>query len=133
MRMTRAALRAQAHDETQLIHEDTDADTSRDDSGTIHETERPALKDITDENYPTADDNLAIEEHPPLSRVKSKGEGKQTKKDKDKVESTQGEQQEVLETATNDQAHRMYESAIDRVLGEHGVMSKDALLNEQLE
>lgn len=100
MRMTRAALRAQAHDETQLIHEDTDADTSRDDSGTIHETERPALKDITDENYPTADDSLAIEEHPPLSRVKSKGEGKQTKKDKDKVESTQGEQQEVLETAT---------------------------------
>ncbi|KAJ9501014.1 hypothetical protein H2202_003572 [Exophiala xenobiotica] len=102
MRITRAALRAQAHDETPLIHEDTDADTSRDESGTIHETERPALKDITDENYPTTEDNFAIEEQIPLSRVKSRGEQKQTKKDKTEDESTEGEQQEVLEAATYD-------------------------------
>jgi hypothetical protein len=100
--MTRAALRAQAHDETQLIHEDTDADTSLDESGTIHETERQALKDITDENYPTAEDNVAIEEQAPLSRVKSRGEEQQTKKDKTEDKSTEGEQQEVLEAATYD-------------------------------
>ncbi|KIW14692.1 hypothetical protein PV08_07476 [Exophiala spinifera] len=90
MRITRAALRAQAHDEFQSIHEDPDAGTSRnqDESSEVHETDRPALKDITAENYPTAEDAPGVEESAPLKRSKSKKKGKQNKKDKNEEEAT---------------------------------------------
>ncbi|KIW41302.1 uncharacterized protein PV06_06874 [Exophiala oligosperma] len=99
MRMTRAALRAQAHDETQPIHEDTDADTSRHESSEIHETDRPALKDITAENYPVAEESVvAEEESAPLKQSKGKKKGKQTKKDKN-------EEQEEISVAEDREAH----------------------------
>lgn len=83
MRTTRAALRAQAHslDDTQLqfIHEDSDASSLREDPGANQDVPRPVLKDITTENHPTTDDNIATEDTAPLKRAKSKRKGKQTK------------------------------------------------------
>lgn len=56
--MTRAALRAQAQDEVQLIHEDADAEGAPESPNPCadQDVSRPALKDITHENYPTTDD-----------------------------------------------------------------------------
>lgn len=84
MRMTRAALRAQAQDDPQLIHEDPDADSfhSTPDSDANRDPDRPPLKDITaDANPPTTDDPFVDEENVPVKKAKSKKGAKKGKKD----------------------------------------------------
>ncbi|KIV83768.1 hypothetical protein PV11_05763 [Exophiala sideris] len=89
MRMTRAALRAQAQDENNFIHEDYEADTTREDAGTIIESDRPALKDITNDKYPSAEDNRSPEEESGVALAKRKEE--QIGKDDSSEEPVQGE------------------------------------------
>lgn len=74
MRMTRAALRAQAQEENNFIHEDGDSVHIQEDAGATLDTDRPALKDITDDNYPVAGENHSFEEASPVALVKSKKE-----------------------------------------------------------
>ncbi|KAL6247474.1 hypothetical protein RBB50_005820 [Rhinocladiella similis] len=110
MRMTRAALRAQAHDETQPIHEDPDADTSRRESSEIDEAERPALKDITAENYPTAEDHPVVEGSAPLKQSKTKRKVKQNKKDNNEETLVAEDREEHIEAASEEVADDIQES-----------------------
>src|ERR1700710_1727115 len=82
MRMTRAALRAQAHEDPQFIHEDADADsfqTSPESDATL-DLERRPLKDITTETNPsTSEDPFTDEQSAPMKEVKSTKGGKKVK------------------------------------------------------
>lgn len=84
MRMTRAALRAQAQDEPQLVHEDADAESLQEpeDPNTNQDVSRPALKDITYENHPNADDVFTDVQPAPLKKAKSKKKEKQGEKER---------------------------------------------------
>ncbi|KIW63180.1 hypothetical protein PV04_10046 [Phialophora macrospora] len=85
MRMTRAALRAQVQEEpqSQLIHEDADADSfhiSPDSNANEENLSRPPLKDITtDANPPSHEDPFADESGVSVKKATGK-KGRQTKK-----------------------------------------------------
>ncbi|EXJ54058.1 hypothetical protein A1O7_09395 [Cladophialophora yegresii CBS 114405] len=96
MRITRAALRAQVHEEppqSQLIHEDADADTdsfhlSAGSNANTESSSRPPLKDITTEtNPPSHEDPFTDESGLALKKAKGKKKGRQqTKKETETVE-----------------------------------------------
>ncbi|EXJ82534.1 hypothetical protein A1O3_06347 [Capronia epimyces CBS 606.96] len=124
MRMTRAALRAQAHDDTDtelhptIIHEDGDADAlqnsnSEDSDGANHDpySSRPVLKDITHDNYTITEDVNATEKHtnavdeetaPALpKKTRGKRKGKPNKKEKEEdtsVEDTSTKNEKEADT-----------------------------------
>ena len=83
MRMTRAALRAQAPEDAQFIHEDADADsfhTSPDSDATL-DLERRPLEDITTETNPsTSEDPFTNDRAAPMKKAKSTNTGKKVKK-----------------------------------------------------
>ncbi|KIX04118.1 uncharacterized protein Z518_07671 [Rhinocladiella mackenziei CBS 650.93] len=97
MRMTRAALRAQAQDEPHLIHEDANAESVQGaaDPSTNQDLSRPALEDITYKNHPTANDVAEDERTAPIEKSKSTRKGKQTKKGG--TEELSGREEEVEE------------------------------------
>ncbi|EXJ59438.1 uncharacterized protein A1O5_12063 [Cladophialophora psammophila CBS 110553] len=92
MRMTRAALRAQAQEEPQLIYEDADANNNslQDDCADANANQdlvRPPLKDITTEiNPPTTDNPFADEQTEAAAMQKAKSRKKNRKTKNDKVE-----------------------------------------------
>ncbi|KIW87026.1 uncharacterized protein Z519_12323 [Cladophialophora bantiana CBS 173.52] len=98
MRMTRAALRAQAQEEPQLIYEDADANNNslQDDGADANANQdlvRPPLKDITTEiNPPTTDDPFTDEqtEATVMQKVKSRKKCRKAKNDKVENESSKG-------------------------------------------
>ncbi|KIX97482.1 uncharacterized protein Z520_06934 [Fonsecaea multimorphosa CBS 102226] len=90
MRMTRAALRAQAQEEPQLIYEDADANSNNslqddcaDAADANQDPDRPPLKDITTEINPsTTEDPFTDEQTEPMQKAKSRKKGQRTKHDK---------------------------------------------------
>ncbi|KAK4937493.1 hypothetical protein LTR10_021864 [Elasticomyces elasticus] len=115
MRMTRAALRAQAQDENNFIHEDYEADTTREDAGTIIESDRPALKDITNDNYPSAEDNPSPEEESVVALAKNKRKEEQIRKDDSSEETIQGnheEQSQAVSRGSQDNIQQTPELAV---------------------
>jgi len=91
MRMTRAASRAQAHDETPLIHEDADAQEEHEPQPTENSS-RPILKDITDGNLAASEDIMVEERVVATNKSKGKRRGRQAGK-KDKVKEAGHEEQ----------------------------------------
>jgi hypothetical protein len=114
MRVTRAALRAQAHDDsqTQLIHEDADADMLTSDPSANLDDSRPVLKDITDENYPVAEEiDLDEQKGAPLNEPKSKRSGKRSKKgEEDHTEGQAGQEQELSQDSARSDPEGTMES-----------------------
>ncbi|OQU96186.1 hypothetical protein CLAIMM_02299 [Cladophialophora immunda] len=108
MRMTRAALRAQAQEEPQLIYEDSDANANNSlqddcaDANANQDLVRPPLKDITTEINPsTTEDPFADEEHEPMQKAKSR-KGRKAKLDNVGEESSKGESDEPQEPQPED-------------------------------
>src|SRR5882757_3657930 len=99
MRMTRAALRAQAQDDPHLIHEDADADAETlqepVDPSADRDASRPALKDITYENHPTTDDVFTDGQIASMKKAKSNKKTRQTKQEK--AETEPGQERELEE------------------------------------
>ena len=86
MRVTRAALRAQAQDDpAQLIHEDADAHVPQDalDPDADQDVSRPVLKDITHENHPLPEDPFREDPIAPMKKAKTKRKGRQDKKEEE--------------------------------------------------
>jgi hypothetical protein len=85
--VTRAALRAQVQEDpqSQLIHEDADADSfhiSPDSNANEEDLSRPPLKDITtDTNPPSHEDPFADESGASIKKAQGKKKGRQTKKE----------------------------------------------------
>ena len=102
MRTTRAAMRAQAQDEFQLIHEDAEADSfhTPPDNDANQDINRPPLKDITIETNPPTNEDPFTEESTTMQN-KSKRKGKSAKKDKSEVEVVEVGH-EVVQTAINE-------------------------------
>ena len=104
--MTRAALRAQSHDEMDAIsvHEDKDADTPQDESLQEEDTARPVLKDITADNYLTSTDEVTeLKQSTRGKKVRdSKKKGKQSNNKEDKDGQHVETAQEVTEQATTE-------------------------------
>jgi hypothetical protein len=83
MRLTRAAMRAQAQDETDAIsiHEDIDA-SPQTSSPELDDNMRPVLRDITEDNTTTADEVAELKQSTRSRKPKaSKKKGKAAKKD----------------------------------------------------
>ena len=82
-------MRAQAQDDPDAIsiHEDTDDNTPHDHTAQEEEMSRPALKDITEDNYPTTTDEVAeLKQSTRGKKVKGGSrKGKQAQKDHNEV------------------------------------------------
>ncbi|OAG39039.1 hypothetical protein AYO21_06759 [Fonsecaea monophora] len=109
MRMTRAALRAQAQEEAQLIYEDADANANNSlqddcaDANADQDLVRPPLKDITTEINPsTTEDPFTDEQAEPMLKAKSRRKGRKTKDDEVGEESGKGESDESQELQPED-------------------------------
>ena len=102
MRLTRAAIRAQAQDEPDAIsiHEDTDADTSKDQITQDEDASRPILKDITEDNYSTTTDEAA-ELKQSVRGKNSKASKKKGKQTKDEIDQVPAVTQSVADQATD--------------------------------
>ena len=101
MRLTRAAIRAQAQDEPDAIsiHEDTDADTSKDQITQEEDASRPILKDITEDNYSTTTDEAA-ELKQSVRGKQSEGNKKKGKQTKTEIDQVPALTESVAEQAT---------------------------------
>ncbi|OAP55702.1 hypothetical protein AYL99_09854 [Fonsecaea erecta] len=106
MRMTRAALRAQAQEEPHLIYEDADANANNSpqddcadaDADANQDLVRPPLKDITTEINPwTTDDPFTDDPIEPMQKSKSRRKARKPKHDNAAAESSQGESDEAQE------------------------------------
>lgn len=160
MRLTRAALRAQAHDEPELnptdIHEDVEGDATLKSNRNSEESggepdlglSRPALKDITHENYVNADDatnendtsiedithqnqgtmhdGIVVDEQPvPTKKTRSKQKGKQSKKERIEAKEQRGE-----DTNTESRAEGHIEDNRREVAGEEPSCNADTSAEE---
>ncbi|KAI1625669.1 hypothetical protein EDD37DRAFT_625282 [Exophiala viscosa] len=115
MRITRAALRAQAQDENNFIHEDCNADTIPEDVGTDIETDRPALKDITNDNYPTAEDEQSPEEASEVTLTTNKKEEEPTTNNNSEQKPNRREHEEQSQAVYKDSqgnTHQTQETAL---------------------
>jgi hypothetical protein len=124
MRMTRAALRAQAQDESeQFIHEDADAESfhaSPDSSGATTD-ERAPLKDITTETNPATNDDPFADAEAPVKKAKGKKKDKLAKKDQieeaaianNSVNTSQPSEREYSLEASSEAVEESSEAPID--------------------
>ncbi|KAJ9605369.1 hypothetical protein H2200_010026 [Cladophialophora chaetospira] len=138
MRVTRAAVRAQAHDNPQLIHEDADADSfhTSTESDANQDLSRTPLKDITTEANPAVnEDPFADEAAAPTKKAKGKKKGKLAKKGSLEEEPVEGElqvAQEPTEQVTDNSSlpQSSDESLESRTLSQ-GTSSENQLPHEQ--
>jgi hypothetical protein len=94
-------MRAQVQDDpdTVSIHEDADIDTPQDDSLPAEDLSRPALKDITDDNYSTTTDEV-VDLKQSTTTKKAKSTKKKPKQAKKEADTLQAKSIEGLSTPT---------------------------------
>lgn len=102
MRMTRAALRAQTNEGPQLIHEDDQVSQDESDQTSNDEPARTALRDITDQNYPNAGDEMDAEAPVSEKKTRSRKTGKAMKQEHLEQEDVKEQEPEVAEPLQNE-------------------------------
>ena len=124
MRMTRAALRAQAHEDPQAIFEDMDADSFHTDAN--QDLDRPPLKDISTETNPAINNDPFIdEEMAPAKKAKGK---KGAKKVEEQVEQLVSIEQEAQPEETCDINHT---PSFDESIGSYTLSAGESFEGEQ--